>query len=190
MSVACFVLPLLLAIPGNQFLPSNGNWKWLPRPSCNKLEVRTALSWLQKDSLPFYKLKFCKTFHRHRHHDMKCDISLNITSKDSAPSCTGTKNIFKKYEKLETAALRQNYRSNRARTEIELMSSSVAAPLDTVGSVFTHLWSPKTQNYLTVDYIVRKKNISVGTLRSLTLRNSFVLGKVRLKPSDSRSSGT
>lgn len=176
MNLACFVLPVLLAIPGNRFLLSNSNWKWLPRPSCNKLEMRTASSWLQKDSLPFYKIKYCKTLQRHCHHDMERDMTVNITSTDSAPSRTGTKNLFKKYEKCETAALRQNYRRHRVGPEIEL----TAAPLDTVRSAVTHMWSPKNQNYLTLDCVGRKKNLSVGTLRSL--RNSFVLGKVRLKP--------
>lgn len=172
MSVAWLVLPLLSAIPG-----SHGNWKRLLRPSCNTLEVRTASSRRQKNSLPSYKLNCCETFH-----EVERDISVNITSTDSARRRTRTKTLPHKYDKLKTAALRQNYRINRDRTQIEVMFSSVAAPLDAAGSAFTHLWPTETRNCLTAHYVGRKKNISVGTLRSLT-RNSFVLGKVRLKPS-------
>lgn len=132
------VLTVLFLITGRQLLPSNCELEGLMKPVHHVWE--SASPWLQRKST-FELKQFLK---RHYHHSCTPavsswtgyldDISTYITSRDSTPTCTWTEEVLRKYKNL--AALRVNYRHNRAFTEIkELTGSSETVPLETVGPV-------------------------------------------------------
>lgn len=148
------VLMVLFLISRRQFLPSSGKPEGSVKPATHVLDVKTPSPWLQSKAANTLEPKSCEMFNRrHYHHSQVSDwtgsmhdISTYITSRDSTPSCTQTDRllVLKKHEKLENAALRENYRHNGAITEIkEVVGSTVTVLLKTVGSVFAHLKNEK-----------------------------------------------
>lgn len=141
----CNILIFLFFISRRQFC--------LVKPAHHVLDTKTELPWLQRSAAPSFEVKCCSTFHKghyHHHHSGSWkwstrDFSTYLTSKDSSPSCTRTERllVLRKREKLESGALRENYRHNGAITEIvEPLGSTVPVILETSGSVIAHLWPP------------------------------------------------
>lgn len=177
------VFIVLFFISRMQLLPSSGEQECLVKPAHHVVDAKTASLWLQIKAAPCFELKSCKSFKRHYHlcqiqavsnwKESMHGISTYITSSDSTPNCTRTERLLglTKHEKLENAALRENYRHSGDITEIiELVWS-------TVGSV-ARLWPPEEQKYLKVD--------GGRTLRGSTewtFRNIQACWAVRLKPS-------
>lgn len=146
------LLTVLFIISRRSPLPSNS--KGLVKPVCDSMEIETAVIWLQ--GKPF-ELKSSQMLEKGEHVSSRvqtasswsgfvADISTYITSRDSTPSFTWTEHLLllRKYEKLGCAALKENYRHNRAIIEMkEPVGSPVnaAVPLETV---VQHKYYPRT----------------------------------------------
>lgn len=149
------------------------------RPAHDVLDIKTASAWLQIKAAPCFELKSCRMFHkRHQQHRQVWavssqtgsmhDISTYITSRDSAPTSTRMERLLalRTHEKLENAALRENYKHGGAITDMK----------ELVRSVVARLWPPEAQKHFKVD--------CGWTLRGVwTFRNMEACGRVRLKAS-------
>lgn len=126
------------------FLISRRQFCWV-KPSHR---VSDESPWLRRSTAPASEPKCCSTFHKgHYHHSglqnwSTRDITTHLTSKDSTPSCTRTERllVLRRREKLESGALRENYRQNWA--TVEPLGSTVPILSETSGSVITHSWPP------------------------------------------------
>lgn len=134
------------------------------KPSHHVLDVKTASLRLQLKAAPCFELKNCKMFYkRHHHSQVKAgsnrtgsmhDNSTYITFRDLTPTCTRREHLLalRRHEKLENAALKENYRHNGTITEIiELLGSTMTVLLETVGSVNGYLLPLEAQKYLQVN---------------------------------------
>lgn len=176
------LLIVLFLISRRQFSPGSGKQERSVKPAHHVLDVKTTLPWLQFKAAPCFELKSCKMFHKRQNKAQVAsswtasmhDISTYITSRDSAATCTPTERllVLGKHEKLENAALKENYRHGGAITDIiELVGPTVAGLLETV---VARLWPPEGQGYLKVD--------CGGTLREWTFTNIQACWRVQLKP--------
>lgn len=169
-SLLCKLLTVLFLISRGPFLPSNSEPEGSSKSVPNVLKVKTAFPSLNTTPAPCFELELCKhleeeavsslTGFTHR-------TSTYLTSRDSTPTCTWTEQllVLRTHEELENAALRENYRSNRAITERKLEGSAGAC-----------LCPLKAQKYLKVD---------CGTMKASTewtYRNIRGWWRVRLKP--------
>lgn len=185
------VLTVLFIISRRQFSPSHGKLEGVVKPTYHVLDVKVALPWLQIKSASRFDLKSHKNVKRHYHHsEVEAgsnwtgsiqDILTYITSRDSTSSCTWRECLLvsRKHDKLENAALRENYRHNGTNPEIEKhVGSTETVLLETVGSVVAHWCPSEVQKYFKVDF-----GRTLRTSTEWTFSNIKAWWRTRLKPS-------
>lgn len=179
-------LDVLLLIARWQLLPSNS--------TANRLRIRhrskAATLWLQIKSANSFWMKSYEMLPKNHNNQRQAqgasswtlifhDISTSTTSRDSAPGGTRMEHLLamKKYEKLKSDALKENYTCMGAFKEIEIMVSKTVTETQKAQKSGRRTLREWTSKYLESWWRVRLK----ASHEDLPLRRRFVADLNTLK---------
>lgn len=182
------LLAVLLSIARWQLLPSNSTANGLRKPLRHRSKADTL--WLQIKSANSFWMKSCEALPKNHNNQRQAqgasswtlifhDISTSTTSRDSTPSGTRMEHLLamRKYEKLKSDALKENYTCMGTFKEIEMVVSKTATETRKAQKCCRRTLREWTSKYLESWWRVRLK----ASHADLPLRLRFVADYNTLK---------